>query len=162
MRRIWWIPLCLLVVIPPVVVFAGGDRGFDGVVRSIETRYHAHATRIPFLGIASLVARNATHNGVSGMHIAEFDNFSAEVDGDELNRLIEEKLGAGWERMIRETSKKGHEQTLIFTRPDGDRMDLFVVDLDGRELDVVQVAVDPSHLNESIAHYGHHGGDVSD
>jgi hypothetical protein len=29
------------------------------------------------------------------------------VDGDELNRMVEEKLGAGWERIIRETSRHG-------------------------------------------------------
>jgi hypothetical protein len=162
MSRLWWIPVCLVVLIPPVVVFAGSDAGFDGVVSSIESRYHAHATRIPFLCIASLVARKATRGGVSGVHIAEFDDFSAQVELDELNRIAQEKLGPGWERMIRESGKKGKEQTLIFAHPDGDRMELFILDLDGSELDLVQVSVDPDHLNESIARYEHHDGDVSD
>lgn len=162
MMRAGWVPVCLVVLILPVVVFAGGGTGFDSVVSSIETRYHAHATRIPFLCIASLVAHTATHGGVSGMHIAEFDHFSAQGNGDELNRIAEEKLGQGWERMIRETSKKGDKETLIFARPDGNRMDLFVLDLNGPELDVVQVSVDPDHLNQSIARYEHHDGDVSD
>ena len=35
-------------------------------------------------------------------------------------------------------------------------MGLFVVDLDGQELNVVQVSVDPDHLDENVAHYGHH------
>jgi hypothetical protein len=152
----------------PVVVLAGnGEGGFDGVVRSIENRYHAHATRIPFLGLISLVSRKATHEGVGDLHVAEFDNFSAPVDGDELNRMVEEKLGQGWERIIRETSRGGHEQTLIFTHPEGNRMGLFVLDLDGHELDVVQVSVDPDHLNDSIGQHDHHhendrGGDESD
>jgi hypothetical protein len=72
------------------------------------------------------------------------------MDGDELNRMVEEKLGAGWERIIRETSRKGNEQTLIFIHPEGNRMGLFVVDLDGHEMDVVQVTVDPDHLAERI------------
>jgi hypothetical protein len=41
-------------------------------------------------------------------------------------------------------------------RPEGNRMGLFVVDLDGQELNVVQVSVDPDHLDENVAHYGHH------
>jgi len=165
MRPWLWIPLCIVALLIPVAVLAGGaGSGFDGVVRSIEVRYGAHATRIPFLGLASFVAGAATHGGVAGVHVAEFENFSSPVDGDELNRIVEDKLGQGWERMIRETSRKGNEQTLVFSRPEGSRMGLFVLDLDGSELDVVQVSVDPDHLNETIGQYKHHrgGGDESD
>ena len=163
-----WIPICFVALLIPVVVLAGGGAtGFDGVVSSIESRYHAHATRIPFLGLVSLIAGKATHEGVANLHVAEFDNFTAQVDGEELNQLVAQKLGQGWERMIRETSRKGGEQTLIFMRPEGKRMGLFVVDLDGHEMDVVQVSVDPDHLNESIGHYEHRhdsdsGGGASD
>ena len=168
MRRLIWIPICFVALLIPVVVLAGnGEGGFDGVVNSIESRYHAHATRIPLLGLISIISRKATHDGVSGIHVAEFDNFSASVDGDELNRMVEEKLGQGWERVIRETSRNGNEQTLIFMHPEGNRVGLFVLDLDGHELDVVQVSVDPDHLSQSIGHYEHHhendrDGDESD
>ena len=83
------------------------------------------------------------------------------IDGDELNRMVEQKLGAGWERMIRETSRSGNEQTLIFVHPEGSRMGMFIVDKDGNEMDVVQISVDPDHLNESIGQYDHShpGGD---
>jgi hypothetical protein len=160
MKRLLWIPVCFVALLIPVVVLAGsGEGGFDGVVSSIESRYHAHATRIPFLGLISLIARKSTHEGVGNVHVAEFDNFSAPVDGDELNRMVEQKLGQGWERVIRETSRTGGEQTLIFMRPEGSRMGLFVVDLDGHEMDVVQVSVDPDHLNENLGHYDHHHHD---
>ena len=157
MRRLILIPVCFVALLIPVVVFAaGGDGGFNGVVSSIETRYHVHATRIPFLGLISFVSRKATHGGVANLHIAEFEQFSAGVDGDELNQLVEEKLGSGWERLIRETSREHNEQTLIFSRPEGKRMGLFVIDLDGTNLDVVQVSVDPDHLDDDIGHYRHH------
>jgi hypothetical protein len=160
--------MVFVALLVPVAVLAAGGGGFDGVVRCIEARYHVRATRIPFMGLISLISRKATHEGVGDMHVAEFDDFSAPVDGEELNRLFEQKLGAGWERIIRETSRGGHEQTLIFMRPEGDRMGLFVVDLDGHEMDVVEVSVDPDHLNENIGQYEHHhhesvrNGDVSD
>jgi len=157
MKRIWLISIVLVTLLMPAVVLAGsGERGFDGVVNAIEARYHVRATRIPFLGLISLVSRKATHEGVGGLHVAEFESFSEPVDGDELNRLVEEKLGSGWERIIRETSRKGGEQTLIFIHPEDERMGLFIVDLDGSEMDVVQVSVDPDHLNEKLGTYSHH------
>ena len=157
MKRLWLIPIAFVLLAVPVAVLAGsGEGGFDGVVHSIEGRYHVRATRIPFLGLMSFVARRATHGGVGNLHIATFESFDEAVDGQELNRIVEEKLGSGWERMIRETSRQGHEQTLIFTRPEGEHMGLFVVDADGHELNVVQVSVDPQHLDDDIGHYGHH------
>src|SRR5580658_2910045 len=157
MKRFWLIPIAFVALAVPVAVLAGGgEGGFNGVVHSIEGRYHVRATRIPFLGLISLVSRGATHGAVGALHIAEFESFTEAVDGDELNRMVEEKLGSGWQRMIRETSKKGNEQTLIFTRPEGARMAMFVVDLDGNEMDVVQVSVDPKHLDDDIGRYSHH------
>jgi hypothetical protein len=159
MKVLAWVAVCAIVLMVPIAVLAGSGSGFEGVVTTLEHRYHAHATRIPFMGVISLVAHKATSGGVAGLHVAEFDEFNAKVDGDELNNIVEEKLGAGWQRMIRETSKHGAEQTLIFTRPEGQRMGLFIVDLDGHEMDVVQISVDPDHLNQSIDKYKHDGGD---
>lgn len=163
MSRLILIPVCFVALLVPVVVLAGGSQGgFDAVVNSIETRYHVSATRIPFLGIVSLVADRAARKGVGNVHVAEFDHFSADVDGKELNQMVEDKLGPDWERMIRETSRHGGEQTLIFSRPEGQHMGLFILDLDGHEMDVVQVSVDPDHLKDTIGKYSHHEGDDSD
>lgn len=159
MKRLWLIPILLVALVVPAVVLAGSGEGFDGVVRSIEVRYHVRATRIPFLGLVSLIARKATNNGVGNLHVAEFESFSEQVDGEELNRMVEQKLGSGWERIIRETSHQGSDQTLIFMRPEGERMGLFVVSLDGHEMNVVQVSVDPDHLNENLGRYEHHHHD---
>lgn len=157
MKRFFLMTIGFVALSVPVVVMAGsGESGFDGVVRSIESRYHVHANRIPFLGLVSLISRKATHGGVGAIHVAEIESFTEQVDGNELNKIVEEKLGEGWERTVRETSKKGGEQTLVFTRPEGNRMAMFVVDLDGNEMDVVQVSVDPRHLDDDIGHYSHH------
>ena len=160
MSRWIWVPyacafLCVALLIPVVVWAANGEGGFDGVVDSIESQYHVHATRIPFMGLASLIAGGATHGGVGGIHVAEFEHFTAPVDGEELDRMVEQKLGQGWTRMIRETSRHGGEQTLIFARPEKKRMGLFIVDLDGGEMNVVQVSVNPDRLNETVKQYKH-------
>ena len=155
--KLWiWLPLCTLVAVVSLIAMAPRRAGFDGVVDSIESRYHAHATEIPMVGLVSVAALGATHGGVGDVHVAQFEHFSGAVNGEELNRLVEERLGRGWDRMIRETSGNGRKQTLIFSRPEGRRMGLFVVDLNDHELDVVQVSVDPDHLNGSIARYEHH------
>jgi hypothetical protein len=160
MNRHFWIPLagvllCVAIVIPWAAMAAGGAGGFDGVVDAIEDHYHAHATRIPLMGLASLVANSTTHGGVSGVRVAEFEQFPGPVDGAELNQIVEEKLGQGWGRIIRETSRKGAEQTLIFARPEDKLLGLFIVDLDKHEMDVVEVSVDPDQLNETINKYEH-------
>src|SRR5579863_1325920 len=160
MKRFILVPLGFLTLAVPVVVLASGAQGgFDGVVSAIESRYHVHAERIPFLGLLSFISHKATNGGVSGMHVAEIDDFHADVDGEELNKMVEQKLGSEWERVIRETSRNGNNQTMIYMHPEGPRMGLFVLDLDGHEMDVVQVSVDPSHLKESLSHYEHHGND---
>jgi hypothetical protein len=160
MKRFILIPLAIVALAIPAAVLAGsGQTGFNGVVSTIESRYHVHATHIPFMGLISFVSGKATNGSVSHFHIAEFDSFTEQVDGNELNSLVEEKLGQGWERMVRETGGEGHKQTLIFIHPEGDRMGMFVVDLDGNEMDVVQVSVDPRHLDDDIGHYSHHHND---
>lgn len=157
MRKLILIPICFFALALPVVVLAGGAQGgFDGVVNSIETRYHVHAQRIPFLGLISLFVSHKATNGVSGIHVAEFEDFDSQVDGEELNSLVQQKLGDGWERVIRETGRKSGSQTLIFMHPEGRKMGMFVLDLDGKDMDVVQVSVDPNHLNETVDHYQHH------
>ena len=156
MRRFVFVFVCFVSLLVPVAVLAaGGEGGFDGVVRTIETKYHVKATRIPFMGLISFVSRRATEGGVSNLHVAEFEGFNAAMDGEELNRLVEQRLGPEWERMVRETSRNGAEQTLIFVHPEGNRMGMFVLDADGHDLNVVQVSVDPNHLNETVNKYGH-------
>lgn len=163
MRPLVVVPMALVLLVVPVAVLAGGgDGGFDGVVHSIENKYHVRATRIPFLGLMSFISGKATHGGVGNIHLAEFDRFDGPVDGDELNAMVEEKLGAGWERIIRETSRRGNEQTLIFIHPEGARMGLFVLDAEGHEIDVVQVSVNPDRLDDDIGHYRHHHHDRDD
>ena len=157
MRRLWFVPIVLVLLAVPVAVMAGGgEGGFDGVVHSIESKYNVRATRVPLMGLVSFISARATHGGVGNIHIAEFEHFDGQVDGNDLNAIVEEKLGSGWERMIRETSSHGHNQTLIFIRPEGQRMGMFILDADDHDLNVVQVSVNADKLSENLNHYEHH------
>ena len=162
MRPYLMVPLCFVSLLVPAAVLAGsGEQGFNGVVHTLESRYNVRASRIPFLGLISMVARRSTDDGVSNLHVAEFEDFNQNLSGEELNEIVETKLGEGWERVIRQTSRSGDSQTLIFMHPEGKRMGMFVLDADGHDLNVVQLSVDPDHLAENVAHYNHHGHDSS-
>jgi hypothetical protein len=172
MKRNFWFGAIVLggvaaVMTPMILLAAGvGGGGFDSVVRGIESHYNVHATRIPFMGLVSGIAGIATHGGVRGLHVAEIEHIEGRVDGAELNTLVEERVGKGWQRMIRETTKnKGGEagqedQTLIYVKPDGSRMAMLIVDLDAHEMNIVQVSVNPDQLSQQIMehHHGEHQG----
>ena len=160
------VPLGIAAVMTPAIMLAasGNGQGFDSVVNSIESRYHAHATKIPFMWLVSGIAGVATHGGVRGLHVAEFDDFKGDgdgVDGAEFNALIEKHVGSGWQRMVRETSRKtegggGGEQSLIYVRAEGSHVGMLVVDLDGHELNVVQMSMNPDQLMHEVSKHRHH------
>ena len=156
------VPLGIAAIMTPAIMLAasGSGQGFDAVVNSIESRYHAHATKIPFMWLVSGIAGVATHGGVRGLHVAEFENFRADasepVDGAEFNALVEKHVGPGWQRMIRETSRDGGEQSLIYVRAEGEHLGMLVVDLDGKDLDVVQLSMNPDQLMDEVAKHHHH------
>ncbi len=155
MRRLWTVSvLCATLLLPVAVLALSGASGFDAVVHSIESRYHVRATSVPFMSLASVITRGATKNGVGGLRVADIENISGPVDADELNRIVAENLGVGWERMIRESSH--NEQTLIFVHPQGQRTRLFILDLDGKEMSFIELSVDPGHLQESLDQHSHH------
>jgi hypothetical protein len=164
------IPLGLAAVMTPAIMLAasGSGQGFDAVVNSIESRYHVHATRIPFMSLISGIAGLSTHGGVRGLHVAEFEDFRGDgdtpVDGAEFNALIEKHVGPGWQRMIRETSRAGGEQSLIYVRAEGDHVGMLVVDLDKHELDVVQMSMNPDQLMHEVSkhHHEHDNGHDAD
>ena len=159
------VPLGIAAIMTPAIMLAasGSGQGFDAVVNSIESRYHAHATKIPFMWLVSGIAGVATHGGVRGLHVAEFDDFKGDgdgVDGAEFNALIEKHVGSGWQRMVRETTRKtaggGGEQSLIYVRAEGSHVGMLVVDLDGHELDVVQMSMNPDQLMHEVSKHRHH------
>jgi len=161
------LPLGLAAVMTPAVLFATTivdyGEGFDSIVHGIEHRYHAHPTRIPFMGVISGIAGIATHGGVHNLHVATFENFKGDgdkhVDGAELLALVETHSGGGWLRMIRETSRDSDEQTLIYIRPEGKHVGMLVVDLEPNELDLVQLSMNPDQLMKEAREHTHHHHD---
>jgi hypothetical protein len=167
------VPVAIAAIMTPAILLAasggiGNRQGFDAIVSTIELRYHARATKIPFMGLVSGIAGIATHGGVHGLHVAEFEHFrsddTGDFDGAEFNDLVEKHVGPGWQRMIRETSRRHDqdgEQTLIYVRPEGKNVAMLVVDSDGNHVDVVQLTMNPDHLMDEVNEHRHHHEDAS-
>ena len=157
----WWSAALVLggvtAAMTPAILLAasGSGGGFDSVVRGIETRYHVHANKIPFMGLMSLVASHATHGGVHSIHVAEIEHVDGPVDGMELNALVAEHMGAGWQRIVRDTNRSGDEQSLIYVKPEGERLGMLVVDLDHAEMNVVEISINPDKLSDEITEHRH-------
>jgi hypothetical protein len=157
----WWSAALVLggigAAMTPAILLAasGSGGGFETVVRGIESRYHVHANKIPFLGLMSLVADHATHGGVHSVRVAEIEHMEGPVDGAELNALVSAHAGPGWQRILRDTNRSGDAQSLIYVKPEGSRLGMLVVDLDHKELDVVEISISPDKLSDEISEHRH-------
>jgi hypothetical protein len=132
---------------------ARASQDFDGLVKDVTKRYQVHSKTVPMMGLVSLCARAATHGGVRGMKVVEFED-AAKIhdagDGTEFAALVKARLGARWSAMVREHEAK--EDSFIYMQSDGDgvRTRLIVVDLDGQELDMVSLSLNPEQLAKWI------------
>jgi hypothetical protein len=140
---------------------AAADHDFNAVVSSVEQHYSAHPQRIPLMGFVSLCARVATHGGVKGMRVAEFDNLrhdaqGRDLDTQELLDLVRSELGEEWQPMVTERSRHGSELSVVFVRPAGHSMRMLVADYENGELDVVRMELNGSQLAEFMHEPGNH------
>src|ERR1700735_3000870 len=138
MTRLRYTSIALLLVSATVYSLAA-DREFDGLVSEVAHRYDAHETRVPMMSSVSLCARFATHGGVKGLRVVEFDDVKATVDVSELASLLRSHLGAEWQPFIQEHGKQGESESIIFVREKGDAMGMMIADYEHGELDVVRM-----------------------
>lgn len=122
------------------------DRDFDGLVSELAHRYDAHATRVPMMSLVSLCARFATHGGVKGLRVVEFDEVGTTPDASELSSLVRNHLGPEWQPFVNEHDKEGKSQSIIFVREKGDALRMLIADYDHGELDVVRMELSGDSL----------------
>jgi hypothetical protein len=91
------------------------------------------------MSFVSLCARFATHGGVKGLRVVEFDDIKATVEVSELASLVRNHLGADWQPFIQEHDKQGEKESIIFVREKGDAMGMMIADYEHGELDVVRM-----------------------
>jgi hypothetical protein len=147
------------------------EHDFSSVVAGVEQRYQVHAQRVPMMGMVSFVAHVATHGGVKGMRIANFENLNSathgEFDREDLFQFVQSRLDAGWQPFVTERSNHGGEQTVIFVRPSGQSMRMLIANYENGELNLVRMEMNGDRLSHWMKDPDSHArraahGDVSD
>ena len=134
-----------LLVVTNVEASGGGPQRFDAMVNALSARYAVQPKKIPLMWMVSLCARGATHGGVRGMRVVQFEHFAKIDDHDEFDAIVQSKLGDDWQPTVRERDSNGNE-SLVYTREAGRLMEFVVVDLDHGELNAVRMEMNPEQL----------------
>jgi hypothetical protein len=146
--------LCLLVLALSTIASAA-DSEFRGVVHAIEGHYGVRHTHIPLLGFAMWFARP---EGVSGMKLAVFENFSGPTNSEDVSRIVEDALGHEWHAFVRVRSRnrvKGDgEATLIYTSPAGGRLRMMIVNIESSEATVVELKLSDRAIRQWLKEPG--------
>jgi hypothetical protein len=146
MIRLRLLSIAMLLLAGPTLYSFAADRDFDGLVTAVAHRYDVHATHIPMMSVVSLCARFATHGGVKGLRVVEFDDFKASLSLSELTSLVRNSLGPEWQPFINERDNQGGSQSIIFVRQKGDALRMMIADYDHNELDVVRMELSGDSL----------------
>jgi hypothetical protein len=141
----------VLVVSATFYTFAA-DRDFDGLISQVARTYDAHATGIPLMSMVSLCARVATHGGVKGLRVAEFDHLKAALDEPELTSLLRKNLGPEWQPFINERNQREGSQSVIFVQPEGNGLHMLIADYEHGELDLVRMDLNGDALAKWMSH----------
>jgi hypothetical protein len=139
MTRLRFFSIAVVLLAGTTLYSFAADRDFDGLVTAVAHRYDVHATHIPMMSVVSLCARFATHGGVKGLRVVEFDDFKTPLNVSELTSLVRNSLGPEWQPFINERDKQGGSQSIIFVRQKGDALRMMIADYDHNELDVVRM-----------------------
>ena len=146
MTRLRFFSIAVVLLVCATLYSFAADRDFDSFVRELAHHYDVHATGIPMMSIVSLCARFATHGGVKGLRVVEFDDFKATPDVFELTSLVRNNLGPEWQPFIDERDKQDESQSIIFVREAGSSMRMMIADYDHGELDVVRMELSGNAL----------------
>jgi hypothetical protein len=139
MTRLRLLSIAVVLLAGATLYSFAADRDFDGLVTAVAHRYDVHATHIPMMSVVSLCARFATHGGVKGLRVVEFDDFKASLSVSELTSLVRNSLGPEWQPFINERDNQGGSQSIIFVSQKGNALRMMIADYDHNELDVVRM-----------------------
>jgi len=138
-----------LLVVTNVEASGRNSKSFDAMVTALSARYAVQPKKIPLMWMVSLCARGATHGGVRGMRVVQFEHFGTVADRDEFDAIVQSRLGGDWTPTVRERESNG-EESLVYTREAGRLTEFVVIDLDHDELDLVRMEMNPQQLAQWV------------
>src|SRR5688572_2543948 len=117
---------------------------FAAVARAIDRKSGVKRIWIPLLGLARFAVRVVEPKGVNDFQLATFEG-TDNVDPRELQQLLREKLGKGFQPLVQVWSRKSgkKEWSFIYARPhpNSDRIELVILAHDDEDTTLVRVDV---------------------
>lgn len=142
MRRSDLLSAALLIGLLSASPLQAGNPAFKRLVRDLRAQCHSAPMGTGFLGC---LARWFSPSGVSGLHMAIFDDREASqrLQAADLEGLVQKSIGTEMAPMVRVRSRSRGEHTYIYARPEGRKAELLIVTADPREVAVISLKVDP-------------------
>jgi Domain of unknown function (DUF4252) len=114
-------------------------KGYDKIVKHLETNYQAKKVKIPFMWLAKLAVKVVRPAGVKSFNVTLFENltFSRATLDQEMQSAMSDSLGADWSPIIRVRSREG-EQVYMYMREEGENVRIMFVAIDKNNATVVR------------------------
>jgi len=126
---------------------------FAAVARALDRKTGVKRIWIPLLGLARFAVRVVQPEGVNDFQLATFEG-TDNVDPRELQQMMREKLGAGFQPLVQVWSKKSgkKEWSFIYARPrgNGDNIEVVILAHDDDDTVLVRVDVDANVLARQL------------
>ena len=151
MRRSDLLSTLLLIGLASASPLRAGNREFKRLVRDMRTQCHSAPMGTGFL---SCLARWFSPHGVSGLHMAIFDDpeASRRLQAVGFEELVQKSVGTDMAPMVRVRSRSRGEHTFIYARPEGRKAELLIVTADPREVVVISLKLDPQTFQAWMDH----------
>jgi hypothetical protein len=134
-RVIGLVLLSTLAVVP-------AQAGFRDIARALDARL-GNRTWIPFLGVARMAVWVVSPKGVHDFQLALWEDKSREIDGLEIDRIVQNGIGQGYTPLVRVRSNRSGEHVFVYAKPiRGNVVELFVLAHERDETVLVRVTAD--------------------
>jgi hypothetical protein len=138
---------CVAFLILTPLAGAAAERGFEGLVRAVESEFGVQRTHIPMLGFARFLVNTTGGGGGHALNLATFEDARWPEDSPERFReVVRRSLGEAWAPMIQVRARGRAEYTGIYCGRSGGVWRMIVATIEAREATVIELALDRREL----------------
>lgn len=133
---------------------------FAAVAQALDRKQGVKRIWIPLLGLARFAVRVIQPEGVNDFQLATFEG-ADNVDPRELQQIMSNKLGPGFQPLVQVRSKKSGKKEYSFIyarpRPNGEDIEIVILAHDHEDTVLVRVNVDANVLARELNEPRHVG-----
>ena len=123
------------------------DRGFEGLVRSLESHYGKERLHIPLFGMARFFVKVAHPGGAGDLKLAIWEDVGAAPEPGDFESIVCNSP-EGWSPFVKVQSRRDRETTRIYTRFSGGHMILLIATFEQNEATLVQLKLDRNAMKK--------------